>query len=147
MRTYSLDPQKFGKVRRDIMILFAVIGIVAIGFGLWTTRSQLQGYGLLGLIVVPVLIVILIIGAMNTIKQKKAYWGAFRIEMGEDYVIRQEPGLPGKRIQRSEVTSIQETPAGFVLSSAHNATSVIIPKDLGAADFAEIKASVSTWKH
>lgn len=90
-------------------------------------------------------LVLAIIAASLALKQNGKVWQSVQIEVGDDYIARSQVRIPQMRIERNEVTSIEEMGNCLCIRTTDKRRTLAIPKVLDDADYQEIKGTLSTW--
>jgi len=146
MKTYTLPNNGFPKFRRRLIIRTGIIYLIflaiLLGVAIYNSRDS---WPFVLLIIIPIFIVVGGFSNYRLIKQQHALWDSVRIEVGDDYVTRQQIRVPETRINRGEVASLREINNGLCIVSADKVHSLLIPKELDSSDYEEIKTAVSTW--
>jgi len=75
--------------------------------------------------------------------QQVALWKSIVVVLGDNFVSREQSRIPPIRIQRSEITRIQETGTGLCVFTADKYRSLAIPASLDGYD--HIKDVLSQW--
>jgi hypothetical protein len=119
------------------MIFLAII----VGVFIYNAKDNWP-FGLPG---IAIFIAFLWFFAYRSIKQQQAIWESIKIEVGDDYIARQQIRIPQIRINRGEVTAVWEVGNGLCILTADKFRSLSIPKELDSPDYEEIKSALSTW--
>lgn len=97
------------------------------------------------LITGPILLVVLASGVKKAIDQQKEIWSSVEIRMDDEAIGHSQIRVPEVLIRREEVTAIRETGQGLVVKTADRFRSLLIPRLLDPADYAEIREDLATW--
>ncbi|MFH1446043.1 MAG: hypothetical protein ABIG43_01355 [Chloroflexota bacterium] len=145
MKTYKLDPEKFSKARRSIILLYILTGIILIIAALWMNWKQLSTNGIMSLMVIPLIVVLFGFSAWRAVKQRQQHWQEYTLQIGDDSIVQNQPRMPDLHIKSSDITDVRETKFGLVLSTERYRNLFGISKDLRAEDYEEVKAKLMSW--
>lgn len=90
-------------------------------------------------------LVLVIITSSLALKQNDKVWQSVQIEVGDDYIARSQVRIPQMRIERSEVTSIEEMESCLCIRTTNKRRTLAVPNVLDDAGYQEIKGVLSTW--
>jgi hypothetical protein len=146
MKTYALSSQGISKIRQRFLqrmsIFLGVICFVVIGISYWATPNK----GITTVIVSVVICVGIMVFALSSVlRQSKEIWESIRIEMTDEYIARTQARIPQVRINRQEITSIEEIDGGICIRTADKSRTLAILNDLDENHYQEIKNKLSTW--
>ena len=149
MQTYTTSTQGFSKIRRDIikrlLIALILLTVFLVGLELWKIKANGDGNLTHLIIFIPVLLGAYIFTARKVISQQKEIWDSIIINIDNDYISRQQIRIPEVRIERTEVTAIEENKCGLWVKTENKARSLIIPIQLEQVDYLEIKETLISW--
>ena len=143
-KTYTLSPDKLAASLRKTRLLFGGMLLTVLLLYVLIQGSATRDWTSI-LLTVAVSLLLLAFAWRNVVRQQTALWESVRIELGEDYVARQQLRVAQLRIARSEVHAIEETGDGLRLRGADKRPLLAIPTALADADYQEIRAALSTW--
>lgn len=143
MKTYRLDPLKFSKQIRNIFLLYGISGAVMVIIILWLNKGKATFSSMVWLI--PIVLVLFGYSAYRAYKQRKQFWEGFLIQMDDEKLIQTQPRYPDLTIKHDEIISAVEGKFGLVISTHKYCNLLAISKDLPDADYAEIKAILTSW--
>jgi hypothetical protein len=79
-------------------------------------------------------------------KGTKENWESIRIEVGDDYIARSEIRIPQVRIQRQEITGVEESSASLRVHTNTKTRRLVISRILlDANDYREIRDVLASW--
>lgn len=143
MKTYYLDPRKFPKQKKNLILLYGSTGIFLVIAAIIMNRSgQLVGTQLF---VLPLMLLFIAYSTYRAIKQRKQFWDGYKLELGDNILIQNQPRYPELRINPEDMTSIVEKKFGLVISTSKYNNLLGITKDLSDADYQEIKEILYGW--
>ena len=149
MQTYTTSTQGFSKIRRDIIKRLSLASILLTvflgGLELWKIKANGDGNLTYLIISIPVLLGAYIFTARKVISQQKEIWDSIIINIDNDYISRQQIRIPEVRIERTEVTAVEENKFGIWVKTENKARSLVIPIQLEQADYLEIKETLINW--
>ncbi len=145
MKVYRLDPEKFSKARRSIILLYIITGIVLIIAAVWMNWEQLSTSGFMSLMIIPLIVVLFGFSAWRAIKQRQQHWQEYILQIDDDSIIQSQPRMPELRVKSSDITAVRETKFGLVLSTERYRNLFGISKDLRDEDYEDVKAKVMSW--
>jgi len=79
------------------------------------------------------------------LQQNKAILESVRIEVGDDYIARSQVRIPQLRIDRQEITAVDELGAGLCIRTNNKTRTLSIPNTLDEDDYKEIRAVLASW--
>lgn len=147
MKIYTLSPQGISKIRKQFLqrvnIILGVACCVVIAISLWNATDNNR----LMTLIISILFsaAMMIFGPSRALQQNKEIWESIRIEIGDDYVARSQMRIPQVRINRQEITSIDEIGAGLCIRTADKSHTLVIPNHLDTSDYEEIKEKLASW--
>jgi len=146
MKSYSISSQALAKLRmryvRGSGSFFAVVFCIAMAIVVWNSPDNR-----------PIsIIATIIVGAMfipfsiwRGLKQNKAILESVRIEVGDDYIARSQVRIPQLRINRQEITAVDELSAGLCIRTNNKTRALAIPNALDEDDYKEIRDVLASW--
>lgn len=142
MQTFRLDFEKYKKVRRQLVIVYILLALVALGIIYMYVGEQLFG-SVWALIPLSLLAVGLIshVGLTKRIK----FWEGFEIVLDDGGLIRTAPESKTIRVNKAEFAGVREIKEGLVLSTLENENAMLVPKQLKDEDYQELKAILESW--
>ncbi len=160
MKIYKLSAQAFLAVKRRILILNVIVGLVFLGAVAlsiasggarqlledWQNQDIGQtvfSYGVFVILGVVVVGVALVTGMRRALQQQRAVLDSFQIELGTNYIARQQLRVPRMSVRRMDVTELQETDACLFVRTADKSRTVGIPKTLEG--YEEVRQTLSEW--
>ena len=126
---------------RRWLIGLLVAAAIALTFNLWQAGDEWVWVLLMYIISTPLAIGALIYWWLD---QAQARWNTIKIELGDDYVARPFGGTT-LRVDKNEVTSIDEIKGELYVRTRDNFLTLIIPKELDASDYQKIKKALLSW--
>lgn len=144
MKTYALSQQGISKVRQRFIrrtgTSLAVICCIITGINLWRAADN----WLLALIISITLSVgVVAFVSSRALQQNKEVWESIRIELNDDTIARSQVRIPQMRMNREEITSIEETNEGLCIYTEDKLQELAIPIDLDPNDYQEIKTTLA----
>jgi len=146
MKTYTLSPQGISRSRQRfiqrMVIMFVITFGIIIALDYW--RSGTVSFTIL-------IISFLFLGGImafivfRNLKRFVEIWESAKVEVGEDYIARSQLRIPEVRVDRADITYVEETGSGLYIHTADKRRTLIIPIELDNADYQEIKELLSTW--
>jgi hypothetical protein len=144
--TYTISPDGIATMRRRVLqrliILIVVCMLLAVGLLAWRTATPLPtlllSAGLFTALVTPIVL-------RGNVRNVLAIARSIQIEVGDGYVARSQLRVPQLRLNREEVTALEELPSGLVLRTADPHRSLCVPAELDPADYAAVRAHVADW--
>jgi len=142
MKTYHLDPKKFPRVRRNIIITYIILALVGLGIIFLYLREALfrSAWGL-----IPFVFLLFTIAGGYALWERKKYWQEFEIAVKDSTLTLKKPKTPPININRSKITGIREVHQGLVLSTKNRENAFLIPKDLPDEDYQALKVLLQEW--
>lgn len=95
----------------------------------------------MSIISIPISVGLIISWSLNQAEER---WRTIRVELGDDYVARPF-GSATLRVDRNEVISIDEIKGELYVRTGDNFPTLIIPKELDASDYQQIKRALFSW--
>jgi len=143
MKAYYLDPKKFPKQKKNLILLYGSTGIFLVIATIIMNRSgQLVGTQLF---VLPLMLLFIAYSSYRAIKQRKQFWDEYKLEIGEKVLVQNQPRYPELRINSEDINSIVENKFGLVISTTKYNNLLGITKDLPDADYLEVKEILQDW--
>ena len=142
MKTYQLDPEKFPRIRRNIILSYIFLALIGLGVVYLYIREDLFGQAWT---LIPFVCLVFIAGGWFALRQRRKYWEEFRLRIKDDALYFQAPNLPEARIQRKYITGVKEVRNGLILATPGRANTLLVPRDLPDEDFQEIKGIFEEW--
>ncbi len=142
MSTYQLDPEKFPRVRRNIILMYLALALVGLGVIYLTVGEALFGQAWT---LIPFVGLVFAAAGWYALRQRRQYWQAYQLLVRDRTLIRRAHNVPELRIQRSHITGVREVRNGLILSTPKNENLLLIPRDLPEDDYQEIKRRMERW--
>lgn len=158
MKTYKLGTEAFKRPKWVLIILITIVGIGGVILGTYSTiRQDIEFYDwtapnvfgqflgdhLGGLVGIVLLVLFLIFVARRAIDQQLAVLKSIEVELGEDYVARQQLRIPKLVVKRDEITKIEDMGSTLCIRTANKNRSLAIPKTLDG--YEEIQSVLLNW--
>jgi hypothetical protein len=142
LQTFRLDPSKFPKIRRNIIITYAFLSLVGLGMVWLYLRGNLftRAWGL-----IPFVIVIFALAGWFAIRERKRYWDEFRLEIGADAMTRSAYKTGTVKIKKSEFTRLKEVRQGLIVAVRGKENALLIPRQLSDQDYQIVKQKLENW--
>jgi len=139
-KNYFLDPKKFGKQTRNIILLYTITGIIAlIVIFVLQHVTGTNDPAWLAIISIPVLLVFI---GWRSIRMRKDLWENYILTLEDDVFIQNQPNYPETRVAMSSILSSEETKEGLYLSSRQGTRIFGIPPQLRDEDYEELSQYV-----
>ena len=149
MPVYTTSEQSFVKVRQKITKQTQLSSLILIIFFLvldiWKYFSTGETNFTSVIIGIIVVVILSIVTTNKVIKERKEIWNSLEIRLEDNYISRQQIRIPEVRINREEITAIQESKHGLCILTNDKTRSLLIPIELEQADYLEIKETLSNW--
>lgn len=142
MKTFKLDPKKFPKVRRNIIITYAVLALIGLGM-VWLYLRDLLFGSAWGLI--PFVVLIFALAGWFALRERRRYWDEFQLEVEGDSLIRFAPKTMTVRLKRPGITGIREVSQGLIVSTESRKNMLLIPRQLADEDYQAVKRILDSW--
>ena len=144
MKTYHLDPEKFPKVRRNIIITYIFLALAGLGVVYLNIRGALFGSAW------PLFPFVLLLFAgvcLFAIRQRKKFWEEFELTFKADALYYSAPKAMQIKINKSAVTGVREVKEGLIISTKQKENTLLISKHLTDRDFQEVKRKLEKWSN
>jgi|MTBAKSStandDraft_2_1061841.scaffolds.fasta_scaffold00650_1 hypothetical protein len=142
-KNYFLDPNKLPKQKRNIVLLYAVTGIVALLIIFVIQRlSGNTDPAWLAIVAIPVLLVLV---AARSIHQRTELWENYILTLEDGVFIQNQPHYPETRIPLSSITGTETTKEGLYLKSKQGTRIFGIPVQLRDEEYAELSQIVADY--
>jgi len=142
LKTYKLDPEKFPRIRRNIILGYILLALAGLGVVYLYIREALFGPAWT---LIPFILLMFAIACWYAIRQRRKYWEEFQLVVREDALTYQVHNSPEIRIKRSIVTGVKEFRQGLILSTSERENTLVIPKDLPEEEYSQIKHTLEKW--
>ena len=140
VKTYHLDPEKFPRVRRNIILTYVVLALAALGLFYLYMREVLFTQARM---LIPVILLLFAVAGWYALRQRRKYWDQFEMRLTDQYLIRFIPGMPEMRLTYPDITGVREVRHGLILSTRISKNTLLIPKALRDQDYQSIKTEIS----
>jgi hypothetical protein len=91
------------------------------------------------------LIVVSVVASLIARKRLQRLWSSYRLQFDENKILRWQEGLPPMRLNRSEITKVEEVRGtGLTLRTNARLRRLLIPADL--AGYEEVRDVISGWQ-
>lgn len=142
MQTFKLDPEKFPKIRRNIIITYAILALVGLGMVWLYLRDNLftRAWGL-----IPFVLFLFALAGWFALRERKRYWDVFRLEIGNDVLTRSAYKTNTVKLKKSEITTAREVRQGLIVGIPKNKNALLIPKQLQDQDYQLVKRKLDNW--
>lgn len=142
-KNYFLDPNKLAKQKRNIVLLYAITGVVALiiifAIQLLTKNTEPAW---LAIVAIPVLLALI---AARSIHQRTGLWEHYILTLEDEVFIQNQPNYPETRIPLSAITGTEMTKDGLYLKSKQGTRIFGIPVQLKDNEFAELSQIVADY--
>lgn len=142
MNTYKLDPKKFPRIRRNIILTYIAMALIGLGVVYLYIREALFGQAWM---LIPFILLLFFIAGWFALRQRRKYWEEFQLLVKDNLLVRRAHKSPELRIKRSELTGVKEVRHGLILSTPARKNMLLIPRDLPDDDYQEIKRTLKKW--
>jgi cbb3-type cytochrome oxidase subunit 3 len=142
MNTYQLDPKKFPRICRNIILTYALLAFVGLVVVYLNIRAALFGQAWT---LIPFILLLFVATGWFALRQRRKYWDEFQLMLKDDGLMRRAPKSPELWIKRADIIGIKEIPQGLILSTKGRENALLIPKDLPEKDFQQLKRTMQRW--
>lgn len=142
MKTYHLDPDKFPKVRRNIIITYIFLALAGLGVVYLNIREALFGSAW---VLIPFVLLLFAGAGLFAIRQQKKFWEEFELTIRDNALFYSAPKSIQMKIKKSEITGVREVKQGLILSTTEKENTLLISKNLSDSDFREVKRKLEQW--
>jgi len=142
MKRYQLDPGKFPRVKRNLILTYILLALVGLLVVYLYIRDALfhQAWG----VIVLVLLSFAAVG-YYALRQQKRYWDDFALSFRDDTFTRTAPKTAELQIKKTNVTRVRMVKNGMIVSTKSNPNALLIPRALRDEDFIEITMMLEKW--
>lgn len=145
MKTYKLDSEKLPKQKRSIILLYGATFLVMLIVLYMINRNNPNSSQMLWMI--PLLALLYGYMGWRAYKTRADLWNGYSLEIGDSGIIQNQPKYPELRINRNDVTTVDEKPNGLVVSTVQAQRVLGIPREfLSEADFQEVRNTLKAWE-
>lgn len=142
MKTFHLDPEKFPKVRRNIIVTYVFLALAGLGVVYLNIRDALFGSAW---VLIPFVLLLFAGAGLIAIRQQKKFWEEFELTFTNNALHYAAPKSIHMKIQKSEITGVREVRQGLILSTTEKENTLLISKHLSDSDFGEVKRKLEQW--
>jgi hypothetical protein len=144
MKTYHLDPQKFPKIRRNILLTYLVLWLVGLGVVYLSIGAPLFGsaWGL-----IPFTMLLFALAGWVALRERRKYWQAYTLRLDREKLIRSTPRSPEIQFTKKDVIRVREVRQGLIVSTQIKENALLIPKDLPGSDYNHLKKVLQSWSN
>ena len=146
MKSYSFSSQALAKLQmryvRGLGSFFAVVFCIAAAIVVWNSPDN-RPISIIATIIVGAMFIPF--GIWRGLKQTKAILESVRIEVGDDYIARSQVRIPQLRINRQEITVVDEISGGLCIRTNNKTRTLAIPNALDEDDYKEIRDVLASW--
>ena len=142
MKTFKLDPEKFPRIQRNIILSYVLLALAGLGVTYLYIREALFSQAWM---LIPFILLVFAIACWYAIRQRRKYWEEFRLTFQEDALIYHVQKSKEVRIRRSKINGVKEVRQGLILSTSERENTLLIPKDLPENDLQEVKRTLEEW--
>ena len=142
MKTYQLDPKKFLRIRRNIILTYFIFSILGLVIFYLYFRDALFGQVW---ILVPFVLLLFAAAGWFAVRQRRRYWDEFKLTINDSMLIRAAPKLPDARFNKNAITGVKEVRQGLILSTRASENALLIPKALPDEDYLAVKQVLEKW--
>jgi len=142
MKSFRLDPDNFPRIRRNIILTYIILALVALViFYLYLQEALFNQAWIL----VPFVLLVFTAAGWYALQQRRKYWEGYELRLGDKILIRAFPNNPDMKIKRTDVTGIKEVRQGLILATRASENALLIPKELSDQDYQQIKGVMEMW--
>ena len=142
MSTYKLDPEKFSRVRRNIILTYIALALVGLGVVYLYIREALFGEAWP---LIPFVLLLFTAAGWFALRERRKYWEEFKLTVRDNTLFYKVPKAPEIRIKRSKITRVREVRNGLILSTLDRENMLLVPRDLPDEDYQAIKRRMDSW--
>lgn len=149
MKTYSLSPERIEHLRQRLVrrgMVVAVLLVVCLVVLIWWLLPRDSISTVVTIISSIACLVGAAIGVRSATSRGQEIWQSIRVEMSDDFVARSQIRIPQIRINRMDVTAVEEGWFGLLVRTSDRSRSLILPRQLDDADFQEIRNRLASWR-
>jgi hypothetical protein len=142
LQTFKLDPNKFPKILRNIIITYVFLALVGLGMVWLYLRENLftRAWGL-----IPFVLIIFALVGWFAIRERKRYWEDFRLEIDGDAIERIAYKTGTLMIKKSEIMGLKEVRQGLIIAVRGKENALLIPRQLTDRDYQLVKRKLENW--
>ena len=142
MTTYRLDPEKFPRVRRNIILTYGFLSLIGLGIAYLNLRDALFGtaWGL-----IPFVFFLFFVAGAIAVRERKKTWEAFNITISDNTFVYAVPKISEFTLKKSEITGVRQVRQGLIVSTRLRKNALLISKDLRDADLLAIRRILEQW--
>jgi hypothetical protein len=142
---FRLDAAAFRAEERRAHLRAAALAVAtaAVVLGVWAGLLRDRGAGP-GSLVLPLALLALLAGLSHLARMRRARarWDGLRVVLGADAITRETPGFPAVRIERPEVTAVEEGPRGIVVRAGDRA--LLVPRQIEG--YERVRGALAGWR-
>jgi hypothetical protein len=142
MKSFRLDPENFPRIRRNIILTYIILALVALVIFYLYLREALFNQAWM---LIPFVLLVFTAAGWYALRQRRKYWEGYELRLGDNILIRAAPNNPDMKIKRKDVTGIKEVHQGLILATRASENALLIPKELSDQDYQQIKGVMERW--
>jgi hypothetical protein len=139
---YKLDPAKFPRVRRNIILTYVLFALVGLGVVYLYLRQALFGQAWT---LIPLVLLVFAVTGWYALTQRQKYWAEFELIIRDNTLIRRAHKAPELRIDRTNISGLREVRHGLILSTPDRKNLLLVPRDLRDGDYEAVKRTLGKW--
>ena len=142
-KNYFLDPNKLAKQKRNIILLYAITGVVALI--VIFVIQRLSGNTEPAWLAISAIPVLLVLVAARSIHQRTELWEKYILTLEDEVFIQNQPNYPETRVALSSITGTEVTKEGLYLKSKQGTRIFGIPVQLKDEEYEELSQIVKAY--
>jgi hypothetical protein len=142
MKTYHLDPEKFPRIRRNIILTYFFLSLVGLAIVYLYIGPPLFGSAWT---LIPFVVVVFAGVGWYALRERRKYWETYELTVTLRGLKISAPKSPDINIGKEKISAVREVRQGLILSSREKENWLLIPKDLPDDDYAAVKNTLENW--
>ncbi len=142
MKTYHLDPEKFPRIRRNIILTYIFLSLLGLAIVYLYIGAPLFGSAWT---LIPFVLVVFAAAGWYTLYERQKYWEQYELTLTPEDLKISAHKSPDIRISKDKITAVREVRQGLILSNPQKENWLLIPKDLPDNDYAAVKKILESW--
>jgi len=144
LKVYRLDPEKFSRVQRNIILTYCFLCFVGLGIVYLYLREALfdSAWPL-----IPFVVLLFSIAGWAALRKRWKDWEALSLTITDNRLVYIVPKMPELTLKKADITGVRQVRQGMIVSTRLRKNTLLISKDLRDEDYSAVRKILEKWSN